>query len=140
MDNPTGTAPLTTDGNGSQGIPASVPPQGTETVEELRARLVQAERERDEARQAELRANRAVEAGKKFEKFEDFQKVVFTKIEGLETSQAAKDKEIEDLKSILAQRSSVTPNYSATPSTVTPPSQPTEEVNRLNSMFGTKLQ
>ena len=94
---------------------------------------------RDEARTAELRANRAVEAGKKFEKFEDFQASVMSEINSLKSSEAAKAKEIEDLKSILANRSAITPNYGSAPAVTTPPKNPSEDIQRLNNMFGTKL-
>jgi len=133
--NNTGAQPVNNENNGNS--------QPLENVELLQAKLLVMQQERDEsilrAKEAEeslLKANRAVEAGRKFEKFEDFQKDVLTKIDILEKGHQEKDKEIEDLKKILSHKSSVTPNISSSPSSEPEKQQTTDEELRINKMFG----
>ncbi len=127
---PSGTPPLTTEG-------AQVP--ATETAEVLKARLVIAEQERDTFKAEALRANRAVEAGKKFEKFEEFQTHVMTQLDTLSKAQpdfTPLKKEIEDLKTIITNQGSITPNYGSVPSTPEEIQKTTEEENRTRQILG----
>ena len=132
MDNqtPSGETPVTT-----PVVPV------VETVEELKAKLVIAEQEKKAAEDAALLANRNIEIGRKFEKFEDFKTEVLGGIKDLGDKLTAKEKEIEDLKSIISNKSAYTPNVSSTPNTPPAPTEVvTAELEKINSIFGTKVK
>lgn len=119
------------------------PPIGTtpletavENVEVLKAKLLLAESERDTAKAEALRANRAVEAGKKFEKFEEFQSAVLGDITSLKTELGSKTQEIEDLKKIISTNAAVTPNYSTVPQTPEEIKKASDAENGVRNMFG----
>ncbi len=120
-DTPPGTAPLETEG---------------ESAEVLKAKLVIAEKERDDAKAGELRANRAVEAGKKFEKFEDFQNATLGDIGTLKSDIANIKKENEELKTIISQKAAVTPNYNTVPQTPEEIQKASDEEKRTRSILG----
>ena len=106
------------------------------TLEEVLEENKVLARERDEAVESALKANRAVEAGRKFEKFEDFQNSVLGEIDSLKKNQESKDKEIEDLKKIISNKSAITPNTSSAPASPEEVKKTTEEELRVKSMFG----
>ncbi len=127
---PTGTTPTTP------------PINGAETVEQLQNRLAIAERERNEAAASLLAANRAVEAGRKFEKFEEFQSDVMGKLAELpelKSKVTNLERENNDLKTILSGKAAVTPSTTSVPAPIVPPAVATAETERINQMFGTKL-
>lgn len=136
IENPFGTTPVQTAGDGQTGGTTPAAPQATETVEELRVKLADAERKRADAEQSALSANRAVEAGRKFEKFEGFATDVETKLNYLKEQGDLNKQTIEDLKSIISQKAAVTPNFSSSPSTPAPVVNTSEEELRTRNMFG----
>lgn len=122
----------------------STPPavvEKPETVEELQAKLVIAQQEKEKAEAATLLANRNIELGRKFEKFEDFKVEVLGGIKDLNDKLTAKQKEIEDLKGIISNNNAVTPNISSAPNTPPAPTvTPAADVAQINNIFGTKIK
>lgn len=140
MDNPTGTTPVQTPGADQPGNPqAPSTPQVPETLEEAIAIIAKVTTERDEAQDSALKANRAVEFGRKFEKFEDFQKTIVDGIASVQSDIKDVRKENEDLKAIISGKVAITPNTTTTPAAPTVTPIVTDEESRVKTMFGLPL-
>ena len=134
--NPTGTAPLTTAGEGNG---AGSQESQQQLIARLQSENEQLQRERDEAKDMALRANRAAEAGRKFEKFDEFQTSVTSELASLKGAVAkipTLEEENKALREIIAGKAAATANIPSAPISTQPPIPEDVRQQKINGIFG----